>query len=140
MTKVKLNPVKPKTNAEQIREYFTAFPDRVFSRQDVADRFPDKNTLSVYQAVTQSCQKGFLTRVTPGKYQLNKAGPSQKTVVEKAKEYLADEKRTYKKREAGPTGDAIIYLNHARAAIANKDSAGYMLVSLALYTLQGKMP
>jgi mRNA-degrading endonuclease RelE of RelBE toxin-antitoxin system len=109
-----------------------------FTRREIIGNWSQKKPRDAAAAKLLSLtREGKLQRFKLGSYrilpeQVKNAG----VIVQAATE---ETKRAYKRRAAGPTGDAIIYLNHARNAMKNKDAPEYMLVSLALYTLQGKM-
>ena len=133
----------PDSVAGKVRALFNN-TNKVWTRQEVVSMFDTKKQKACVDAeLARSVNLGFAKRVGTGKYlSLIKSNghdydPAASHDHEEAKQSIR--KYTRREKATGPTADAIIYLNHARTAMKDKDSPEYMLVSLALYTLEGKM-
>lgn len=133
----------PTSIAGRVRALFNN-TNKVWTRQEVVSMFDTKKQKACVDAeLARSVNLGFAKRVGTGKYlSLIKSNghdydPAASHDHEEAKQSIR--KYTRREKATGPTADAIIYLNHARTAMKDKDSPEYMLVSLALYTLEGKM-
>ena len=130
---MKVNPVK--SIAGRVLDIYKLDPSRVFSRSEVMAQFDSgKDRVAAAQAVLALKKRGLTKKVSPAMYQL---------VVKDGQELASktEGKRGYIRKPVvvGSVSDAIIYLKHAKGTIADKESVTYMLVSLALHTLQGKL-
>ena len=116
-----------------VQKLFEVNPDQIFSRSQVMTTggYSKGNRIAVFAALKKLKARGVIANPDRGRYQLlnGPATPDEKP------------KRKYVRKDnlPGTSRDVMVYLNHARTSMKDKDSPAYMLVSLALLTLQGKI-
>jgi hypothetical protein len=125
--------------SQRVLEIFKSTPNRTYGRRAMLLMFAPNDRTKVIGALKYWNNHGKLITTGRGIYRLNVGDMPTKpeTPIQKP-----TGKRKYVRRVQpleGNNREVAIYLSHARRKMRDKDSPEYMLVSLAYFTLTGKM-